>query len=395
MINTNHFILLIFVFLFIESSENLGYEGKGFIVYCPCMGRFGNQAEQLLGSLLFAHSLNRTLVLPPFIYYGKNHKPNLVPFDQILQVEPIKQYHDVLLMDEFLPQWPVGERTFFCYSTRRHGARTSCDALGGEPFLTFWRSYNVSEDVSIFYSPLSTHPKDAKTWNESYPVSKYPVLAFVGAPSPFPTHKESIHIQRYLRFSEHVKKLALDYKHNKNFSSQPYLSIHLRRGIDWRKACELLKTNDHLPRLFSSNQCTGYPDHSDLQPLHYDTCFPATDTIIKNIRDTLKYYRNKTGQQINIVHVGTDMDDSELWSILKSEFSDLKFIINPSRDTIQDVLIDIYLMANADVFIGNCVSSFSAFSARIRNEQYGLKLMTLYFGQFFEAQISPYVSDEL
>lgn len=92
--------------------------------YLLSKGRFGNQADQFLGALGFAHGLNRTLVLPPWVEYRYGEPRSIqVPFDEYFSVEPLRIYHKVILMQEFMNEiapyeWPPDKRISFCYITR-------------------------------------------------------------------------------------------------------------------------------------------------------------------------------------------------------------------------------------------------------------------------------------
>lgn len=147
-----------------------------------------------MGALGFAHGINRTLVLPPWVEYRQGEVKSIqVPFNEYFDVEKLLEYHRVITMEKFMRElaptlWPPEKRISFCYMERGGGGGDigglkGCNAKYGNPFGPFWDTFNVDFVGSEFYTPLLYdihHSNVAEKWNTKYPGDKWPVLAFTG-----------------------------------------------------------------------------------------------------------------------------------------------------------------------------------------------------------------------
>lgn len=328
----------------------------GYVLYCPCMGRFGNQADHFLGALAFTRALNRTLVLPPWVEYrvGEPHSVQ-VPFDTYFKVDKLKAFHSVILMEQFMRDlaptvWPPGNRTVLCYQGRGGG---SCQAKEGNPFGPFWDTFRVDFDASEFYAPLhyDVHRGDtAQRWNNKYPPSRWPVLAFTGAPASFPVQEENLPLQAHLAWSDSVLHRA------KHFVAStlkaPFVGIHLRNGIDWERACEHLEDS---PLLFSAPQCVGYSGEKG--PLPREACLPQGDTVLAQLKRVVRALKART------VFVASDND--HMLPAINKALEPLHVVAHAREPS--EPHVDLAILGLANHFVGNCVSSFSAFAKRHRD----------------------------
>lgn len=358
--------LLFFTCMTLSFISCNNIDDSGYIMYCPCMGRFGNQADHFLGSLGFSKGLNRTLVLPAWVEYRYGQPRSIqVPFDTYFNVDKLSEFHKVITMEKFMKDvapviWPSDKRIAFCYtargSTESESVEKSCSAKEGNPFGPFWDTYNIDFVGSEFYGPLhyDIHHSDmAKHWGQKYPPQTWPVLAFTGAPASFPVQLENRDLHKYLVWSENIQKQARHFIENK-LPRGAFVGLHLRNGIDWVRACEHV---NHSPSLFSAPQCLGY--RNERGKATHEMCFPSKETIVKQV----KRYLRKLTDKATSIFVASDSNHmiSELQDALKrQEVSVLR--LEPSNPH-----VDLAILGQANLFIGNCISSFSAFVKRERD----------------------------
>ncbi|OQV24614.1 GDP-fucose protein O-fucosyltransferase 1 [Hypsibius exemplaris] len=340
------------------------WDANGYVFYCPCHGRFGNQADQFLGSFAFSKQLNRTLVLPPWRTYAGEQK--MAPFDDFFQVDPLRAYHRVILAKDFVDKlatsnWPLAQRSAFCYM--QDDNEKPC-TTSHKFFQEFWRfvgipAFTKSENIKGLRFDVS----GVEAWRERFPASKFPVIALRGPPAPFPVPQMQWPIQQYLQWSPKIYTPAKSHIESL-FRNEPYLGIHLRNGEDWTKACALLDEDGRhgLTNLMASSQCIG--EHP-AQPVTKEQCFPSKAHVINTVEETVKEYGLKN------VYIATDSDS--YISEFRGRMPAVNFVhLNPTVPQ-----IDLCILGESDIFIGNCVSSFSSFVRRQREVN---GKATLYFG---------------
>lgn len=139
------------------------------------------------------------------------------------------------------------------------------------------------------------------------------------------------------------------------FTRDCRVGIHLRNDIDWKRSCadvESYRTSSYM----ASPQCFDLPSSSFTHVTH-EICYPSDEEILRLLKNIVV----RTG--IHQIYVATDKRPmiKEIEEHLVDHHVQVKHL-DPWLP-----IIDIAMLAHANYFIGNCVSSFTSAVKRMRD----------------------------
>ena len=366
-------VVLFSLAAYVNAKELL--DENGYVMYCPCMGRFGNQADHLLGSLAFAKKLNRTLVVPPWIghEYSAGYDNSFTSFSNWFNFEVLKTYHKVIPMEAFMENmaediWPPQNRIVYCYkiALERSKDKKSCPAKEGNPFKPFWDHFGIDFVKSVTFPASVQYMSSKQQWDKAFPASEHPVLALMGAPASYPVQEEHRTLQKYIEWSDKIASETSEFIEEN--IRRPFVGIHLRNGVDWVRACQ--HVGDGASYSFmSSPQCTGYGPGKKL--FTQEMCLPTKETILAQTLQLLQEYNAQS------LYIATDNEAYE--KDFENSFKADSLLIDVVRIRKNSLEKDLAVLIEADAFIGSCASSVTAFVVRKRMT---LKRPNYFFGVF-------------
>ena len=353
--------LILVLMLICGASSTLNTEER-FFTFCPCMGRMGNQLEHYLQAFDLSLQTNRTLILPPFIDWNAKPAVRFVSFDEIFDLQYLRSngLPNAVTFENFMNEYGDSwdNRKAFCKSpsTKRCEERGKLGTPGN-----YWKRLGIEFDGEVRKVLTASNAKE---------MIDHDVIVLTQSGFSFPAPRSTLRHAGMLKWSDSILAKATSLIRRKVPSLEPFVSVHIRAGSDFRRSCRREGTKkafetanfERIKKFFEARTCFERKHIS----VSYRMCEPTKEDYINGVQSALEQSHSC------IVYVASDLkSSSELLSSdeLKppSSRTDCDSVTVFSQQSgNDDPYVDLAVMAQGSHFIGNCVSSFTAIVVRER-----------------------------